>query len=136
MSALSINTSNVIRSTSAAIFIGTAGQTITAGQPVYYDSTNVLYKLANAVGASPINVVAGIAVDGAATNQDLVICTRDPNFSPGHVINSGNIAILGNVAGQINDVSDRATGWYVTILGVGIGSNRTNFQLAGSNAAM
>ncbi len=46
------------------------------------------------------------------------------------------MAILGNVAGQINDVADRATGWYVTVLGVGIGQNRVNFNLVGSNSAM
>jgi hypothetical protein len=136
MGALAINTSNVIRSSQGSIFIGTAGQTITAGQPLYFDTVTSTYKLANAVGASPQYIVAGVAVDGASTNQDIVVCSRDANFSPGHVINSGNIAILGNVAGQVNDIADRATGWFVTVLGVGLGGNRTNFQLAGANAAM
>src|SRR5580765_1487838 len=113
MAALTINTANVRRSSSGSMFVGTAGETITAGQPLYYDSTNSVYKLANALTNRP---VAGIAVDSANTNQDLAICTRDPNFSPGYVINAGNIAILGNAAGQINDVADRATGWYVTSL--------------------
>jgi hypothetical protein len=136
MAALTVNTANVIRSSSGTVFIGTAGQTITAGQPLYYDTTNAVYKLANAVGASPINVVAGIAVASANTNQDIAVCSRDPNFSPGYAINAGNMAILGNVAGQINDVADRATGWYVTCLGVGLGQNRLNLSLVGSNVSM
>lgn len=136
MAALSVNVSNVNRSSSATTFIGTAGQTITAGQPLYYDTTTSTYKLANAVGVSPLYVVAGVAVCGAATNQDIVVCSRDPNFSPGYPINAGNFAILGNVAGQINDIADRTTSWFVTSLGPGIGANRINFQLSGSNAAM
>src|SRR6266566_2515200 len=107
MAALTINTANVLRSAQATTFIGTAGQTITAGQPVYLDTTTSTYKLANAVGASPINIVAGVAVASCNTNQDLPICSRDPNFLPGFPINAGNMAILGNVAGQINDVADR-----------------------------
>jgi hypothetical protein len=39
MAALTVNTANVIRSSSGTVFIGTAGQTITAGQPLYYDTT-------------------------------------------------------------------------------------------------
>src|SRR5215468_6011725 len=131
MAALTINTANVIRSGSATVFIGTAGQTITAGQPLYLDTVTTTYKLANCIGASPLNVVAGVAVASANTSQDLPICSRDPNFSPGYAINAGNLAIVGNVAGQINDVADRATGWYVTSLGVGIGNNRINFVITG-----
>lgn len=136
MAALTINSQNVIRSAFGQPFTGTAGQNITAGQPVYLDTVTSTYKLANAVGASPLNIVAGIAVASANTNQDLWMCARDPNFSPGYAINAGNMAILGNVAGQINDVADRATGWYVTVLGVGIGSNRLNLSLTGSNISM
>ncbi len=136
MAALTITEANVLRSASGTVFTGRAGQAINIGQPVYYDSTNTQYKLANAIGASPINVIAGIAVSrAAAVNQDLVICSRDPNFSPGYVINSGNIAIVGNVAGQVNPFEDRATGWYVTSLGIGIGGNRINFVLQGTNTS-
>jgi len=136
MGALAINTANVARSGLGQTFIGTAGATITAGQPLYFDSTNVQYKPANCVGASPQYIVAGIAGASANVGQDIVVVSRDPNFSPGYTINSGNISILGNVAGQVNDVADRVTTWFVTVLGVGIGGNRVNFQLAGANVAM
>ncbi len=132
MPAFTITSANVRKSSSGSIFIGTAGENVVAGQPLYYDSVNVLYKLANALTNNP---VAGIAVDSANTNQDVVICTRDPNFSPGYPIVAGNIALLGNVAGAIQPYEDRTTGWYVTALGVGIGQNRVNFILQGSNVA-
>ncbi len=134
MAAFTINTANVLLSPSGqgSMFQGTAGQTITAGQPLYYDSTNTVYKLANALTNNP---VAGIAADSGNVNQPILICRSDPNFSPGYPIVAGNIALLGNVAGAIQPYEDRTTGWYVTSLGVGIGSNRVNFVLVGSNVA-
>jgi len=136
MGALAINTANFARSAQGQTTIGTAGATITAGQPLYYDSTNVQYKPANSVAASPQYIVAGVAGASANVGQDIVVVTRDPNMSPGYTINAGNISILGNVAGQVNDVADRASTWFVTVLGVGIGGNRVNFQLAGANVGM
>ena len=133
MAAFSITAANVLHSTSATVFTGTAGATITQGQPLYLDTVTNTYKLANSLTNSP---VAGIAMVGASANQDMVICSRDPNFAPGFTINTGNFVIVGNVAGQLNPVEDRATGWYVTSLGVGIGGNRINFYITGSNAAM
>lgn len=132
MAAFSITAANVLHSTSATIFTGTAGATITQGQPLYLDTTSSTYKLANALTNNP---VAGIAMVGASNGQDMVICSRDPNFAPGYTIVAGNIAIVGNVAGQINPYEDKATGWYVTSLGVGIGGNRMNFYITGSNTS-
>ncbi len=132
MAAFSITAANVLHSSSATIFTGTAGATITQGQPIYLDSVTNTYKLANALTNSP---VAGIAMVGASTNQDMVICSRDPNFAPGFAIGAGNFVLVGNVAGQLNPVEDRGTGWFVTSLGVGIGGNRLNFSITGSNTA-
>jgi len=133
MAAFSITAANVLHSSSATVFTGTAGATITQGQPLYLDTVSSTYKLANAVLNFPI---AGVATVAASANQDLVICSRDPNFAPGFTINVGNIPIVGNVAGQINPYDDRVTGMYVTSLGVGIGNNRINFYITGSNTAM
>ncbi len=133
MPAFSITAANVLHSTSATIFTGTAGATITQGQPLYLDTVTNTYKLANALTNSP---VAGIAMVGASANQDMVICSRDPNFSPGFTINAGNFVLVGNTAGTLQPVEDRTTGWFVTSVGVGIGGNRTNFLISGSNAAM
>ncbi len=135
MPAFTINTANVLLSTAGqgSMFTGTAGQTITAGMPLYYDSTNSVYKGANCLTNNP---VAGIAADSGNVNQPIMICTKDPNFSPGYPIVAGNIALLGNTAGAVQPYEDRTTGWYVTALGVGIGQNRVNFILQGSNTAM
>ncbi len=133
MAAYSITAANVLHSSSATIFTGTAGTSITQGQPLYLDTVTNTYKLANALTNSP---VAGIAMVGASANQDMVICSRDPNFAPGFTINSGNFVLVGNTAGTLQPVEDRTTGWYVTSMGVGIGGNRLNFAINGSNTAM
>lgn len=131
MSAFSITAANVLPSSSATIFTGTAGATITQGQPLYLDSTSNTYKLANALTNSPL---AGVALVGASNGQTMTLCSRDPNFAPGYTLAAGNIPILGQ-AGNINPYDDRVSGWYVTSLGVGIGSNRLNFYITGSNVA-
>ncbi len=132
MPAFSITAANVLHSSSATIFTGTAGATITQGQPLYLDTTTSTYKLANALTNNP---VAGVAMVGASNQQDMVICSRDPNFVPGYPIVAGNISLVGNTAGGIQPYEDRTTGWYVTSLGVGIGGNRMNFYITGSNVA-
>ena len=135
MAAITINVSNVNASPAAQKFVGTALQAITSGQPVYADTLAGVsgYRPANSLLS---NGIAGLAEGGATVNQQFLIVQKDPNFGLGGPINSGNLAIVGNVAGQINDVADRATGWYLTALGVGIGGNRINFSMVGSNAAM
>lgn len=133
MAAFSITAANVLHSTSATIFTGTAGATLTQGQPVYLDAVTSTYKGANSLTN---NACAGIAMVGASAGQDLVICSRDPNFVPGYVLNVGNIPLVGNTAGAVQPYEDRTTGWYVTSLGVGIGNNRMNFYITGSNVSM
>ncbi len=131
MAAFSITAANVLPSASATIFTGTAGATITQGQPLYLDTTSNSYKLANALTNS---LVAGVALVGASNGQTMTICSRDPNFGCGYTIATGNIPIVGQ-SGNINPYDDRATGWYVTSLGVAIGGNRLSFYITGSNVA-
>ncbi len=132
MAAISITAANVLHSSSATIFTGTAGATITQGQPIYLDTVTNTYKLANALTNSP---VAGVAMVGASTNQDMVICSRDPNFAGGFTSSTGNVILVGNTAGTIQPYEDKATGWYVTSLGVMISTTRMNFYITGSNSA-
>ncbi len=132
MAAISITAANVLHSSSATIFTGTAGATITQGQPIYLDTVTNTYKLANALTNSP---VAGVAMVGASANQDMVICSRDPNFAGGFTSTTGNVILVGNTAGVIQPYEDKATGWYVTSLGVMISTTRMNFYITGSNSA-
>jgi len=133
MPAISITAANVLHSSSATIFTGTAGATITQGQPVYLDTVTSTYKLANALTNNP---VAGVSMVSTAANQDIVVCSRDPNFVFGGTVTTGNIILVGNTAGTLQPYEDRTTGWYVTSLGVMISTTRMNFYITGSNAAI
>ncbi len=133
MPAISITAANVLTSPSATIYTGTAGATITQGQPLYLDTVTSTYKLANALTNSP---VAGIALVGASANQSMIICSRDPNFAPGFSVTTGNVILVGNTAGTVQPYEDRTTGWYVTSLGVMISASRMNFYITGANAAI
>lgn len=134
MAALAVNTANVRTSSQAQTqLVGPAGVDVTQGQPVYLDGITATYLLANALIS---NAPSGVAVTNARNGQNFIMCTRDPNFRPGCTIAAGNSIIVGNVAGQLNDIADRATGWYVNSLGVGIGNSNTNFTMTGSNVAM
>jgi len=133
MAAISITAASVLHSSSATVFIGTAGATITQGQPLYLDTVTSTYKLANALTNNP---VAGLATVAASNGQDMVICSRDPNWNLGAVVTTGNVILVGNTAGTIQPYEDRASGWYVTSLGVMISTTRLNFYITGSNAAI
>ena len=133
MAAIAITAANVLHSSQATIFTGTAGATITQGQPVYLDTVTSTYKLANALTNNP---VAGLSMVSTSNQQDIVVCSRDPNLNIGAVLTTGNIVLVGNTAGTLQPYEDRATGWYVTSLGVMISTTRMNFYLTGSNAAI
>src|SRR5215831_4074810 len=133
MATIAITAANVLPSSQATIFSGTAGATITQGQPLYLDTTTSTYKLANTLTNNP---VAGLAMDAASANQPIMICSRDPNLNIGAVLTTGNVILVGNTAGGIQPYEDRTTGWYVTSLGVMISTTRLNFYITGSNAAI
>ena len=132
MAAYTINAANVRMSATGQGGLVLAGQDILAGRPVYLNTTLQQYMLANSLIT---NAPAGVAASSCNTNQFFQICTRDVNFSCGYTINASETAILGNAAGQINPITDVGSGWYVNILGVGIGGNNVNFQIVGANSA-
>jgi len=131
----SITPGSVIASAQARKVTGTAGATITAGQLVYLDPVTNTYKLADANGASPLYKVAGIALNGASSGQRITVCTSDPSFTPGTAVNPGEVFIASATPGGIAPFSDAATGWFVTVLGPGIGSNKIKLDPFRSNTA-
>lgn len=134
MAAVSVTAASVLHSASAIVVNKTAGAALTAGQPVYFD-TDDSAKVADADGASPLYKVRGIAVNNAAAGQDVDICTRDPAFTPGFTVTVGEVYIAGATAGSINPVADKASGWKVAVLGIGISATQINlFDVANSRA--
>lgn len=115
---ITVTAANVATVSDAGFGSGTAGETITAGQTVYLDTADNKYKLAD-VNASGKDVVAGIALHGAANSQPI-------KFQISGVINLGATLVVGTIyvasatAGGIAPAADGASGWKTCILGVAI----------------
>lgn len=107
-----------------------AGATITAGQLVYIAADGTV-KLADANGATPLFKIAGIALNAASAGQPIDFCFSDPALTivASVPIVAGDILIASATPGSIGAAADAATGWYVTVVGLGIGSNQVMFGL-------
>lgn len=128
MAALTITATSVVAQPGATVIDGTAGATITAGQVVYLDSTTGLYGLADTDSATAdARVVAGVALNGAATGQPINILTRGP-FTVGATVVRGLGYYLSPTAGGIAPVADIVTGAYPTFLGFATSTTVLNLQ--------
>jgi len=126
MAALAVTVASVLKSSAGNTAIGTAGATITQGQPVYVDTTvtpNTI-KPANgsSAGSAVISTVAGIAQNAALTGQPISYVTTDTAFAHGFStsdVAAGQIVYLDDTAGNMTvTFSDLdATDW-VTAIGI------------------
>jgi hypothetical protein len=117
MANISITAASVLASASASKRTYTAGATITAGQPVYFDSAAGTVKLAGATTA-PLAAVVGIAINGASAGQPITVAATDADFTAGGTLVAGQIYVLSATAGSIAPVADLTTGNFRTVLGV------------------
>ena len=117
MADLTITAANVVASANAVRESGTAGATITAGQLVYLDTTDMKYKLADNNGAAALRVPNGVALNGAANNQPLVI-QKAGDITIGATMTAGVAYYLSDTPGGICPVADLASGEYPCIIGI------------------
>ncbi len=125
MGAQSVTAASVLHSSNGVTVNVIAGATLTAGQPVYFD-TDGTAKLADCDATSPLYKYRGLTVNGASAGQDVDVCMRDPAFTPGFTVTVGEVYIVGATAGTIYLASDKTTGWRVSVIGVGISSTQIN----------
>lgn len=123
----SVTTSSVVASEEAVIRRKAAGAAITVGQAVHVKADGTL-GLYDANGTAPANVFAGIALNSAATGQPVLYAESDPEFTPGFTVAANAIVIGSATAGGLCPATDLATGHYLTIVGVGIGSNKIDLN--------
>ena len=123
----SVTSTSVIASDDAVIRRKTAGASITAGQAVYVKADGTL-GLYDANAASPAYTFAGIALNSASSGQLVLYAESDPEFTPGFTVAAGAIVIGSSTAGGLCPASDLATGHYLTIVGIGIGSNKIDLS--------
>jgi hypothetical protein len=112
----------------------TAGAAITAGQAVYIDTVNAnVAKLAQADGTALEATVKGIALNGAATGQPVLIAISG-DLNIGAVVGVATVYVLSAAAGGICPVADAAASDYLSIIGVGTAAD--NFKISILNSGV
>jgi hypothetical protein len=131
---LTVTASSVKKVTGAAVDRGTAGASVTAGQPVYKDATDSGKLKAADADAQASSVCVGIALHAASTDQPLEYLTSGP-IDIGATVTVGQIYVVSTTAGGIAPYSDLASGDYVTVIGVGTTTGRIEVRLNVSQIA-
>lgn len=112
-----------------------AGATITAGQTVYFDDATSTWKLADANASATTSVLGGVAMNGASSGQPLAVATGG-TIAIGATVTVGEIYVLSGTAGGIAPEGDGVTGWYTSIVGVGVTSARIKLVNFNSGVAI
>lgn len=118
MADISVTAANVLKATGATVYNGTAGATVTAGQPVYQDSSDgYKFKPAQADTAAKAKAY-GIALHAALDEQPLQVVTAG-GLNIGATLTVGQVYVVSDAAaGGVAPYADLTTGDFVTILGV------------------
>jgi len=117
MADISITAANVVAGSDAVRESGTAGATVTAGQLVYLDTSDMKYKLADANGAAALRVPNGIALNGASNGQPLSV-QKGGDITIGGTMTAGIPYFLSDTPGGLCPLPDIGTGEYSCIIGI------------------
>jgi hypothetical protein len=127
MADLSITAADVKKTDTTLIAEGIAGGTVTAGQPVYRDSTASNKLKAADADALASAAAVGIALHGASADQPLKYAIGG-NLTLSSVMTVGAVYVVSTTAGGIAPVADLSSGDYVTLLG--IATTATNLKIS------
>lgn len=117
MADLSITVANVVAGSNAVKETGIAGETITAGQPVYKDAASKRFMKADSNSAVPgASVAYGVALHGSLLYQPLTV-QKSGDITIGAALTAGSAYYLSETAGGIQPVADVGAGENVCVLG-------------------
>jgi hypothetical protein len=118
MTDLTITATSVVGDGDGKRAQGTAGEAITAGQAVYFDTTVNKWKLADSDSATvAAKTAGGIALNGAALNQPLTVQVEG-DVTIGATLTKGTAYYLSETAGGIQPAADLGEGENVCQLGI------------------
>src|SRR3954467_13132210 len=102
MANLTVTAASVLASSTALKLQGIAGETITAGQPLYKNATaSNRLKLADANASAATSAVVGIALNSASAGQPVTYVYDDNAFTPGATLTVGQAYCVSATAGAI-----------------------------------
>lgn len=116
---LTVTAASVVRGSNAVVERNyDAGETITAGQAVYFDSSTSKWMKADANGSSALaRTPRGIALNGASSGQPLAVQTAG-DITIGATLTGGTEYYLSDTAGGICPLADVGTGEYFATIGI------------------
>ena len=122
MADITVTAGDVVADAGASTRNGIAGATITAGQAVYVHADGTIQPArANAEATA---VLAGVALNGAATGQPVSYITRG-TYTAGATVAAGTVYVLSAAAaGGIAPEADLVNPNRVSLLGVGISATK------------
>lgn len=128
MTDISITAASVLASSNAVLKMGTAGEALTAGQPIFKDASaaGVIKRTISNVSAGEA-ACDGIALHTSAVNQPIVYAVSG-DINLGATLVVGQEYIVSSSRGGIAPVSDLTAGWFTTFLG--IATSASNLRLA------
>ncbi len=128
MADITITAASFVPSANASIVQGTAGEAMTRGQTLYYDSTAGQYKLFDANDTTK-DILAGLACGDTASGQPLLVVTKDPSLALGGTVALGDTVWGSATAGGMTKTfADVVTGWRVWVVGVANATNTINLD--------
>lgn len=117
MANLTITEASVVAGTGASMVNGTLGETVTAGQAVYLNSSRKWMKADANGGSEIVRYAKGIALNGGAVNQPVRVL-KEGQITIGATLTAGLVYFLSRTAGAICPYADLTTGDYVVQLGI------------------
>lgn len=120
MADLTITAANVVKGSGANLNRdGFAGESVTAGQPVYKKSSDQKWWKSQSDGTAAEAEVQGIASHAAAADQPLAVQTGG-QMVMGATLTAGQTYYVSNTAGGICPYADLGTGDYVSPVGYAV----------------
>lgn len=134
MADLTVTATSVVPSTTTGVLKSvTAGETITAGMPVYKDTSTSKYKKAVTTDVNT-SAVEGVACCGSALNQPLVILTSG-DLAMGTILTAGTTYAISDTAGGLCPIADNGTGDFPCIIGVATSTSNLNVKIHAAGVA-
>ncbi len=136
MADLSITAANVVPDDGYNYADGIAGETLTAGMPVYLKSSDTRYWKSDTNSATAeVRTVAGITLNGASAGQPVRVMSSG-TVTIGATVAVGTIYVLSGTAGAIAPSTDLVSGWYTHILGIATTAAKIKLNLFTGSVAV
>lgn len=136
MADLSITASSITPGSDSVGENGYLGETITAGQPVYKDSADGLWKKAdNNSATAAVRLPGGIALNGGGNGQPVRV-HKSGDLNVGSILTPGVAYYLSDTAGGICPYADLTTGEYPCFIGIAKSASVLKVNITPSGVAL